>query len=207
MIEASLREVLERVEPGARKAHKRQLLAGALDCFEERGLEATTIEDIRARAGSSIGSIYHHFGNKDGLVAALFFAAIDDQFDLVRPRLEAAGSVREALEAEIGGYLDWVTAQPRLARFLYRARAAVSGGPHGEALVERNKLRHRLSQAWLTRGIEAGEIRALPREAFLALLIGPSESYCRAWLSGHVKASPAQHVALFTEAAWRSVAA
>src|SRR6185369_2214777 len=62
---AEIRRVFERAEPGSRKAHKRELMACALDAFEAGGIAATTIEDIRARAGSSIGSIYHHFGNKD----------------------------------------------------------------------------------------------------------------------------------------------
>ncbi|MGA4603385.1 helix-turn-helix domain-containing protein, partial [Ectopseudomonas hydrolytica] len=31
----------------------------------------TTIEMIRDRSGASIGSLYHHFGNKERIIAAL----------------------------------------------------------------------------------------------------------------------------------------
>src|SRR4051812_42511020 len=154
MSNADIRRVLERAEPGARKAHKRLVMACALDCFERDGLDAATIEQIRARADSSVGSIYHHFGNKDGLVAALFFAALDDQAALVAPRIAAARSAREAVEASVRAYLEWVSAQPRFARFVYRARAAVASGPHATALAERNRTRHRELRHWLARGVE-----------------------------------------------------
>jgi AcrR family transcriptional regulator len=205
MSNADIRRVLERAEPGPRKAHKRRVMACALDCFEASGVESATIEEIRARADSSIGSIYHHFGNKDGLVAALFFAALDDQAALVDPRIAAATTAREVVEATVRGYLEWVSAQPRLARFVYQARSKVAAGPSGEALARRNKARFRVLFDWLERGVAEGTIRALPRETYVPLLIGQAETYCRAWLSERVKAPPAEHVAIFTEAAWRSV--
>ena len=207
MSPADIRRVLERAEPGARKAHKRHVMACALDCFERSGVEQATIEEIRASADSSIGSIYHHFGNKDGLVAAIFFAALDDQTALVEPRIAAATSAREAVEATVRSYIDWITAQPRLARFMYRARASVAAGAWREQLDERNKTRHGLLVTWLRKGVEAGEIRALPRETYVPLLIGQSENYCRAWLSDRIKVKPSEHADVFAEAAWRSIAA
>ncbi len=207
MSNADIRRVLERAEPGARREHKRHVMACALDCFERAGVEQATIEEIRAAADSSIGSIYHHFGNKDGLVAAIFFAALDDQTALVEPQIAAATSAREAVEAAVRSYLEWITAQPRLARFMYRARAAVAAGPRSDELAERNKARHRLLVAWLVKGVEAGEIRALPRETYVPLLIGQSENYCRAWLSERIRVKPSEHVDVFAQAAWRSIAA
>jgi AcrR family transcriptional regulator len=204
---ADIRRVLERAEPGARRAHKRHVMACALDCFERDGLDAATIEQIRALADSSIGSIYHHFGNKDGLVAALFFAAMDDESALEAARLERVASPREAVEACVGSYLEWVSEQPRLARFMYRARAAVAAGPHGEALRARNRAKHQAMRDWLRRGIEDGSIRELPKETYVPLLIGQAETYCRAWLSERVRGKPSDHAAVFADAAWRSVAA
>ena len=207
MTTADLRRVLERAEPGARKAHKRHVMACALDCFERDGLDAATIEQIRAQAESSIGSIYHHFGNKDGLVAALFFAAMDDETALAEARLERVASPREAVEACVRTYLEWVSDQPRLARFMYRARATVAAGPFSDALHERNRAKNLSMRQWLARGIEDGTIRQLPKETYVPLLIGQSETYCRAWLSERVRGKPSEHATIFADAAWRSVAA
>ena len=206
MVAPDLQRVFERAQPGARKAHKRAVMACALEVFEREGLEAATMDAIRHAAGSSIWSIYHHFGNKDGLVAALFFAALDDQAMLAEPMIAAARSAREAIRASIRAYLEWVTAQPRLARFVYRAHATVAAGPQGPALEERNRVRHRALRHLINQGVEAGQLRALPRETWVPLLIGPSETYCRAWLSDLVTAPPVDHVELFADAAWRTVA-
>ncbi|WP_439861358.1 TetR/AcrR family transcriptional regulator [Pseudomonas sp. MBLB4136] len=197
---------LERVEPGDRRSNKRHIMACALACFDEMGLESTKIEDIRQRAESSIGSIYHHFGNKEGLVAALYFAALDDQLALVQPRIEGAGTPREAVEALIRTYLAWVEQQPELARFISQARHAVASGPRQDDLAARNRRRYGALLDWLGKGVDAGVIRKLPREVYASLLIGQAENYCRAWLSGRVKGAPTVHADIFADAAWRSIA-
>jgi len=64
-------DLIERTFPGRRSDLKRIILREALACFNEVGIEATSIETIRARCDTSVGAIYHHFGNKEGLVAAI----------------------------------------------------------------------------------------------------------------------------------------
>jgi AcrR family transcriptional regulator len=41
-----------------------------LGLLEEGGESAVRIDEVRDRSGVSIGSIYHHFGDRDGLIAA-----------------------------------------------------------------------------------------------------------------------------------------
>ena len=197
---------LQRVDPEAPKSTRRHIMMSALECFDEQGFESTKIEDIRKRSKASIGSIYHHFGNREGLVAALYLAALDDQFALIRPRMDTASSPREAVEALIHNYLAWVARQPKLARFMFQSRHAVASGPHREELAGRNKNRYGVLLEWLSKGVDEGVIRALPRELYASLLIGQSENYCRAWLSGRVKGAPTEHAAILSDAAWRAVA-
>lgn len=198
-------DLFDRVEPGTRKASKRQILRSALACFDEFGVDATPIDTIRERADSSIGSIYHHFGNKDGLIAALYLAALDDQLALMLPAMTEAKTPKQAIEALVQAYLTWVTQQPELARFLFQVRHSVANGPRKEDLAERNKLRYQTLLGWLKQGVKDGSIRALPSETYASLLIGQAENYCKAWLSGRVKGSPLDYAETFTDAAWRSV--
>lgn len=197
---------LERVEPGTRRSNKRHIMGCALTCFENLGLESTRIEDIRHRANSSIGSIYHHFGNKDGLVAALYFAALDDQLALIEPRVQKASTARDAVDALIRTYLSWVEGQPQLARFMFQARHSVAAGPRKDDLAERNKRRYGALHKWLRTGVSDRVIRKLPGETYASLLVGQSENYCRAWLSGRVRSAPSTYADIFTDSAWRSVA-
>ncbi len=48
------------------------VLDSALTLFTERGYFSTSVHDIGRAAGVSIGSIYHHFGDKEGIAGALY---------------------------------------------------------------------------------------------------------------------------------------
>jgi len=47
-----------------------RVLDVVLDLLEEGGEAAVRIDDIKGRSGVPIGSIYHHFDNREGLIAA-----------------------------------------------------------------------------------------------------------------------------------------
>jgi AcrR family transcriptional regulator len=51
---------------------QRALLDAAREVFAERGFSDTSISDLVERAGSSVGSLYHHFGGKSELFLALW---------------------------------------------------------------------------------------------------------------------------------------
>jgi AcrR family transcriptional regulator len=51
---------------------QRALLDTARQVFTERGFSDSSIADIVERAGSSVGSLYHHFGGKSELFIALW---------------------------------------------------------------------------------------------------------------------------------------
>lgn len=199
--------VLERAYPGARAQLKRRILQGALACFNEHGIEATTIEVILARCEASVGNLYHHFGSKEGLVAALFFCTLDDQAALLDAELAKAQTMQEGVAALVYSYVDWVTAQPELARFLFQARSAVSKGPHAVELQQRNRARAKLVMGWFALPGRVGGLKDWPPELLPSLIIGQAENYSRAWLSGRVKATPKQYRAMLAEAAWASVVA
>jgi AcrR family transcriptional regulator len=56
-----------------RTAHtQRALLDGAREVFTARGFSDASIAEIVDRAGSSVGSLYHHFGGKSELFLALW---------------------------------------------------------------------------------------------------------------------------------------
>ncbi len=87
-------------------------LEAARAVFGEQGFAEASVAEIVRRAGSSVGSLYHHFGGKNELFLALY-----DQFDheLGLHAAAAVSRVREAGEAD-----------PR-AQFTAGARAYLQG--------------------------------------------------------------------------------
>lgn len=59
---------------------RRLLLDAAVSLFVEKGYQQTTFADVAARSGVSRGSIPWHFGNKEGLLAAVLDDAADSLF-------------------------------------------------------------------------------------------------------------------------------
>jgi AcrR family transcriptional regulator len=62
------------VAPGRRDGRSRstreRVIDVVLELLEHGGESAVRIDDVRDRSGVSIGSIYHHFGDRDGLIVA-----------------------------------------------------------------------------------------------------------------------------------------
>lgn len=201
----SAQELLERLYPGRRAVLKRQILLDALSCFLENGIETTSIEMIRSKSDSSVGAIYHHFKNKEGIVATLFFAALDDQAALRDEYLEGTKSLQEVLYAFIHSYVDWVSGQPDFAKFLISARFSVMQGEDQERFVQKNKLRNQKIFSEISNYAEAEFLKSIPHELLLSLVIGSTENYCRAWLSQRVKSDPKVYKDILAKAAWDSL--
>src|SRR5256885_4565072 len=71
---------------------QRALLDAARQVFTERGFAEASIADIVQRAGSSVGSLYHHFGGKSELFIALWQEHQLAHEEAARP---AGGGARE----------------------------------------------------------------------------------------------------------------
>jgi AcrR family transcriptional regulator len=57
---------------------RQQILDAALRSFNEKGVAATTVDDVRRLSGASVGSLYHHFGGKDELAQELYVEILLD---------------------------------------------------------------------------------------------------------------------------------
>lgn len=203
----AIETVLLDVYPGRRAQLKRDVLAAALLCFNRDGIEATTIDTIKNQCEVSVGAIYHHFGNKEGLVASLFFVAQDDYMRLLQALLQRACTAQSGVCAVVESYVDWIVTQPELARFQFQARAVVAKGPHAAELAKRNRTANQAILDWFAPPDRRRELVHCPAELLFSLIVGPAENYCRAWLSGRVKSSPVKYRAAFAAAAWGSIQA
>lgn len=58
-------------DPSAQPDSKRRILSAAHEVLAEVGYEGASITEISRRSALPVGSIYHHFGSKAGVYAAL----------------------------------------------------------------------------------------------------------------------------------------
>ncbi|MEN9864894.1 MAG: hypothetical protein RL748_484 [Pseudomonadota bacterium] len=184
---------------------KTAILQAALAVFTEKGIEATTIDDIRQRSGASVGSIYHHFGTKEGIAAALFAHGLDQYWEQLRHTVAQAENAERGIHALLTAHIGWIMDKPDLARFLFARRQAVSA-EHDQNIRQRSgdhfKNLFALFKPWFAQGI----LRRMPRELYGPLLVGPAQEYARQWLSGRTTLAPEIAIDELSAAAWRSLA-
>ena len=60
-----------------------RILTAALDLFVERGFHNVSVHDVQKQANVSIGSIYNHFGGKEGIAKALYQHLVKEFEELV----------------------------------------------------------------------------------------------------------------------------
>jgi AcrR family transcriptional regulator len=184
---------------------KSAILSAALAVFSEKGIEATSIEDIRQRSQASVGSIYHHFGNKEGIAAALFAQGLDSYWQQIKANVAEAGNAEFAIHAIVSTHLNWIVEQPDMARFLFARRQAVSA-EHDDAIRQRTASHFKEVFEKLKPWFKQGVLRRLPIELYGPLLLGPSQELARNWLGGRLGFSPLTAVDELSSAAWRTLA-
>ncbi|EKX58813.1 Transcriptional regulator, TetR family [Rhodobacter sp. AKP1] len=107
---------------------RRKLVASARAAFAEKGFAGTSMDDLTAAVGLTRGALYHNFGDKTGL-----FAAVVDQIDAemasrARGKADAEATVWEALLAEGSAYIE-MALDPEVQRIVLRDGPAVLGDP------------------------------------------------------------------------------
>src|SRR5947207_2478397 len=74
-----------------------QILDAALVCFAQRGFHQTSMHDISAEAGISVGLIYRYFANKEAVISAMADRHKNEIQDLLE-RARQASTLLESLE-------------------------------------------------------------------------------------------------------------
>ena len=184
-----------------------EILEAALAVFTRHGYQRATIEEIRAASGASTGSIYHHFGGKEELAAALYvegLRAYQRSFlDVLARGDDAEGTVR----AIVANHLDWVASNPEMARYLLSTRAAEVVRATDRELRTMNRGVIGATREWIDREVDAGVLRALPTALYYAILIGPAQEFARQWLRARDAEAMREAERVLPDAAWRAVRA
>lgn len=103
---------------GSRTERRKALTAGAIRdaaerLFTERGYSATTMEELAEEADVAVGSIYAHFGSKEGVYSALIERALELDKRYCDEGFNAGSFPLERLFGLAEGYLRFAREHPR----------------------------------------------------------------------------------------------
>ncbi|HTP51389.1 MAG TPA: TetR/AcrR family transcriptional regulator [Anaeromyxobacteraceae bacterium] len=193
------------LHPGTAE-RRREIFCAALECFAEIGFSQTTMADIRRRAKASTGSIYHQFESKEHLAAEIFLEGIADYQAGWIAALERETDARGGLRAVIGHHLRWVRSNETWARYLFQRRHSAFTAAAERKLAELNAEFLRRASLWFATHMEAGRLRRLPPDIYIALVAGPYTEHTRHYLSGRDCTNTEEVIEMLADAAWRSLA-
>ena len=193
--------------PAAARGRRADILDAALEVFTREGYHGATIEDIREASGASTGSIYHHFGGKEELAAALYVEGLRDYHRRFLAVVGTDGDAEDTVKAIVENHLDWVADNPSMARYLLSSREAHVVRATDRELRTMNRAVIDATRGWIDRAVEAGALRAMPTQLLTALLIGPSQEFARQWLKRRDREALEEARTVLADAAWRAVRA
>ncbi|MDS9877890.1 TetR/AcrR family transcriptional regulator [Pseudomonas protegens] len=141
-------------------------IASARQAFARLGYAKTSMDDLTAEAGLTRGALYHHFGDKQGLLAAVV-EQIDSEMDERLEAISAAASDPwQGFAQRCRAYLE-MAQEAEIRRIVLQDARAVLGQrqPAEEHCID--SLSRRLQAL-----VEAGLITPAPSQALARLING-----------------------------------
>jgi AcrR family transcriptional regulator len=135
---------------------RQQLLDIGRELFGRRGFEATSIEEIAARADVSKPVVYEHFGGKEGLYAVIVDREMQTLLERFTSALSEPGHPREMLERAALVLLDYIEEETDGFRVLTRDAPVTSGVGGFSSLIGEvaRKVEHILGEQFASRGYD-----------------------------------------------------
>jgi len=137
------------------RERREQLLDVGRALFAQKGFEATSIEEIAARAGVSKPVVYEHFGGKEGLYAVVVDREMSDLLERLTSALQV-GHPRKLVEQAALSLLTYIEEQTDGFRILSRDSpvASSTGGTFSSLLNDiASQVEHILSREFEHRKI------------------------------------------------------
>lgn len=99
---------------------KENIIVTALKLFSEQGFYATTIPDIAAKVGMSVGNFYNYFRSKDILAKELVMYISEYLGDHIRSINESDVTAQEKIASIVSMYFSMATQRPEMIEYFLR---------------------------------------------------------------------------------------
>lgn len=134
----------------------RRIISAALDLFVERGYHNVSVHDVQKQANVSIGSIYNHFGGKEGIAKALYYQLVKELEEIIEGVMAEEATFRERCNRIISLLFEYTETRRNVISFMLHAK-------HREFLPDEppicSSTPFKLMRSMVEMGMQAGEIR------------------------------------------------
>jgi AcrR family transcriptional regulator len=150
---------------------RRRLLDIARVAFAERGFDAATNRNLGLEAGITAGAIYHYFGSKLDLYAAVHEDVQGRVYSRLRAAVEPHATFRAQIEAILDCSHELNIDDPSLALFLGSMRVDMVRNPElGRVMSEASLSGQQFFDVVIANGVATGEIAEADRARVSAVV-------------------------------------
>lgn len=180
------------------------ILDTALDLFTSNGYFNTTVHHIQKTAGISIGSIYHHFANKEAIAKAIYDELVDQMSHAILSIMQQHDSARDRCHAVISYLFELTENEPRKMNYMLHVN-------HKEFIPDQkpvcSSVPFEMISSMVPIGMTSGEIKHMDSIAASVCLFGPALRLIHLKLDGVVNRPLPEFFDEIWDAIWNGLAA
>ncbi len=137
---------------------RQRILEGAARAFSRSGLPGTSVPEIAAECGVSVGLLYRYFAGKTELYTAICTSQTADEMASLRRQMDLIQDPRQRLEHAVDFYLGRLSENGGAGLLLSALAEAHTNEAVRQTLRLRRDAIRSFIEAFLTDGIAAGEL-------------------------------------------------
>ena len=162
-------------------ATRERIMQAAMAVFAERGYQATSVDDIARRAGSSKGGVYFHFANKQSIFEALINELVSQLEGSVRLAIAQSHGALARVDAALSTVIHTFSTRRALTHLLL-VEANGLGHPFDQDLRVAREIFLSVIESYLTQAIAEGAIVPLDTRVGACVWLGAINEVVLQWL-------------------------
>lgn len=187
---------VQRLRDRLRAATAGTILSAAEEAFAQQGLHAARMEDVAARAGVSVGTLYNYFTDRNALLAALFQSRHETLIAVLDEALATSEGQPFAVQLErfLRSVFEHFDEHRRFFRIVMEGEHA-----HDAGKSESMRATYLRVEQLVQRGLDGGELNPASGPLYPALLMGLVRGMIMRWLYDNPSAQFAERVPALVE--------
>lgn len=193
-------------ENGNTAGPRERILQAALDLFVDQGYFNTNVPDISRRSRCSVGSIYHHFLNKEEIAGQLYKDGILKFRERLAGSVKGDADLETTIRSTVIAFMTFAEENEKLSRYLWLARHKefINRELSRPTVVGFDQLGRRLTVA-IKKAIRSGEIPDQKAEVIWSVVFGIPQSFITDWLDGYTTETPSAVAPTLADACWAAL--
>ncbi len=181
-----------------------KILTAALDLFVDKGYHNVSIHEVQKQADVSIGSIYKHFGGKEGIAQALYKHILNEVDVMIDRITKDVHSPIDQLEEIIKQLFEHTETHKKIIAFIFHSK-------HADFLADQPlicdaapfvKLRNITAQA-----INNGELKDIETAVATSIIMGGAIRMIQLRLDGLIEKPLVDYIDVLLESLWNGIKA